>query len=84
MGFGHYAFSTRPRRICDEKVRMDGISKITKPEEIHNLMVQLKIFCGDRYFLLLTWFEWLMTLMSPPDEEELNQWAGGHREAVEV
>ena len=74
----------RQRNVCEEKVRMDGIKEVTKLDQFHHFGIQLKVMCGDRYALLVVWLEWLMGLLSPPDEAAVNAWAGGHREATET
>ena len=62
-----------PRRISDEKTKMEGIERLTKTADVYRFEQQLRVICSDRYPLLEPWFDWLSGRVSPPSEHDVNE-----------
>ena len=69
--------------ICESK-RMEGISKVLRPEDFTLFAQQVVMVCRDRYPLLPRWQEWISRQQKCPSPEDVASWCGISQDVGEV
>ena len=63
---------------------MDGIAKCTKPDEVFQLSIDVRVMCSSRDHHLMGWLTWIGTLRTTLTETEVYRWSNGIEHETEI